>query len=86
MQNNKKEIIKSLGADLKDTGSSQVQIALLSEKISKLTKHFEKFKKDKHSEKGLIEAVNKRKRLLVYLKRRDPATYNKVLEQLKIRK
>ena len=60
----KKDIIKSLAINEKDVGSAAVQIGLLSEKINKLTEHFKKFKKDKHSARGLTKSVNQRKRLL----------------------
>ena len=61
--------IKDLAIHEKDTGSSEVQIALLTEKIEVLSKHVKEFKKDKHSSVGLLKAVNKRKKLLDYLKR-----------------
>ena len=86
MKNNKKEIIKSLSMNAKDVGSSQVQIGLLSEKINKLSEHFKNHKSDKHSSIGLIKAVNKRKRLLQYLKRIDIESYNNVLTKLNLRK
>ena len=70
----------------KDTGSSEVQIALLTEKIETLSKHMNLFKKDKHSSVGLLKAVNKRKKLLDYLKKNNPESYTKVLTQLKLRK
>ena len=63
----KKDIINSLRTNSKDVGSSEVQIGLLSEKIDNLTGHFSKNKNDKHSTRGLLKAVNQRKRLLVYL-------------------
>ena len=82
----KRDIIKSLAMHKNDVGSAVVQIGLLSEKISKLSEHFKKFKKDKHSTLGLEKSVNRRKKLLTYLKRRDPESYNKVLKQLNLRK
>ena len=82
----KKEIIKSLALHKKDVGSAGVQIGILSEKISKLSEHFKKFKKDKHSARGLSQSVNKRKRLLAYLKRKNPDSYSKVLKELNLRK
>ena len=63
----KRDIIKSLAMHKNDVGSAVVQIGLLSEKISKLSEHFKKFKKDKHSSRGLTQSVNRRKRLLNYL-------------------
>jgi len=70
----------------KDTGSSEVQIALLTEKIETLSKHMNLFKKDKHSSVGLLKAVNKRKKLLDYLKRNKLETYKNVISKLNIRK
>jgi len=86
MKKNKKEIIDSLKINTKDVGSSQVQIGLLSEKINYLSKHFEKNKNDKHSSRGLVKAVNLRKRFLDYLKKRDSKSYSEVLSKLKLRK
>ena len=77
---------KSLARSAKDTGSSEVQIGFLSNKIGRLSDHFKKFKKDKHSAVGLLKAVNKRKRLLTYLKKNNPETYSKVIKELNIRK
>ena len=81
-----KKIIDSIKISPKDVGSSEVQIGLLSEKISHLTDHFKKNKNDKHSTKGLLKAVNQRKRLLTYLKRKNLESYKKVIEKLKLRK
>ena len=67
-------------------GSSEVQIGLLSEKINNLTNHFNKNKNDKHSTRGLIKAVNQRKRLLEYLKRENTESYTKILGKLNLRK
>ena len=86
MKKNKKEIIDSLKINTKDLGSPQVQIGLLSEKINNLSKHFEKNKNDKHSSRGLVKAVNLRKRFLDYLKKRDSKSYSEVLSKLKLRK
>ena len=72
--------------DTKNTGSSESQISILSEKINRLSNHFSKNKNDKHSTMGLLKAVNRRKRLLEYLKRRDPITYTKLLTELNLRK
>ena len=82
----KKDIIKSLSLNDKDVGSSEVQIGLLTDKIDKLSEHFKKFKKDKHSTLGLSKSVNKRKKLLSYLKKKKPESYQKVLKQLNLRK
>jgi small subunit ribosomal protein S15 len=86
MNKSKKEIIKSLKINSKDVGSSEVQIGLLSEKINNLSNHFEQNKNDKHSTRGLLKAVNRRKRLLEYLKKDNPASYAKVLTKLNLRK
>ena len=82
----KKDTIKSLALHAKDVGSTEIQIGLLSDKISKLSDHFKKFKKDKHSTLGLTKSVNKRKKLLAYLKRKNTESYQKVIKQLNIRK
>ena len=86
MKKKKDETIKSLAINSKDVGSAEVQIGLLSKKIEKLSEHFKKFKKDKHSTMGLNKSVNRRKKLLAYLKRKKPDSYNKVLKQLNLRK
>ena len=70
----------------KDTGSSEVQIALLTEKIEYLSKHIKQYKKDKHSSVGLLKAVNRRKKLLDYLKRNEIDSYKNVLTKLNLRK
>ena len=86
MQKSKKETIQDLKINSKDVGSSEVQIGLLSEKINNLTSHFNKNKNDKHSTRGLIKAVNQRKRLLEYLKRENTESYTKILGKLNLRK
>ena len=70
----------------KDTGSSEIQIALLTDKIETLSTHIKKFKKDKHSSVGLLRAVNRRKKLLDYLKRNKIDSYKNVLTKLNLRK
>ena len=86
MLKKKKDTIKSLALHGKDVGSTEIQIGLLTDKISKLSEHFKKFKKDKHSTLGLTKSVNKRKKLLAYLKKKNAESYQKVLKQLNIRK
>ena len=86
MYKKKKEIIDSLKVNSKDVGSSEVQIGLLSEKINKLADHFKKFKKDKHSSRGLAQSVNQRKRLLNYLSKNNSEAYNNILKKLNLRK
>ena len=83
---NKKKIVKSLSISEKDTGSSEIQIGLLTQKIEKLSKHFQRFKKDKHSSMGLKKAVNRRKTLLEYLKKNNIESYNNVLNKLNLSK
>jgi len=86
MQKQKKKIIESLRINSKDVGSSEVQIGLLSDRINNLSNHFKKNKNDKHSTKGLLKAVNLRKRLLEYLKRKNPEAHTKILTKLNLRK
>ena len=86
MQKQKSKTIESLRVNLKDVGSSEVQIGLLSDKINNLSSHFKKNKNDKHSTRGLLKAVNLRKRLLEYLKRKNPESYTKILTKLNLRK
>lgn len=86
MQNKNKKIIDSLKLNSKDVGSSEVQIGLLSEKIDNLSNHFKKNKNDKHSTRGLLYAVNRRKRLLEYLKSSNSESYKNILIKLKLRK
>ena len=82
----KEKIIKKFGRKEGDTGSSEVQIAILSEKISELTEHLRANKKDNSSRRGLITMVNKRRKLLAYLKKENLAVYNEITDKLKIRK
>tara|TARA_Y100001970_G_C13899824_1_gene683038 strand:+ start:284 stop:532 length:249 start_codon:yes stop_codon:yes gene_type:complete len=78
--------IRELAIHETDTGSSEIQIALLTEKIENLSKHMNMFKKDKHSSVGLLKAVNKRKKLLDYLKKNKLDSYKNVISKLNIRK
>ena len=77
---------KELAIHEKDTGSSEVQVAQLTDKIENLSKHIKNNKKDKHSSVGLLKAVNKRKKLLEYLKKNKNESYKKVLSKLNLRK
>ena len=86
MKKQKKKIIDDLKINSKDVGSSEIQIGLLSEKIKNLTSHFKGNKNDKHSARGLLKAVNQRKRLLEYLKRKNADSYIKILDKLNLRK
>ena len=81
-----KEKDKSIKINTKDSGSSEAQISLLSEKINNLTKHFEEHKNDKHSSRGLAQSVNQRKRLLDYLSKNNQEAYNNILKKLNLRK
>lgn len=82
----KKKTIKTHALHDKDTGSHQVQIALLTEQISQLTSHLEKHPKDNNSRKGLLLMVGKRRKLLNYLRTKDASKYEKLIEKLKLRK
>tara|TARA_A100001234_G_C12301634_1_gene249620 strand:+ start:31 stop:279 length:249 start_codon:yes stop_codon:yes gene_type:complete len=78
--------MKNIARHDNDTGSSEVQISQLTTKIENLSEHIKKFKKDKHSSVGLIKAVNKRKKLLDYLKKNKMETYKEVISKLNLRK
>jgi len=82
----KKEIVEQFKMHAKDTGSSEVQIALLTERINYLTEHFKTHKTDHHSRQGLLRLVSLRRSLLDYLKRNDTERYRTVIERLGIRK
>ncbi len=82
----KKELVKGFRLHEKDTGSAAVQIALLTERINYLTKHFQSHKKDHHSRQGLLKIVNRRRKLLKYLKSSNPKRYSEVAGSLDIRK
>jgi small subunit ribosomal protein S15 len=82
----KTQIIKTSRLHEADTGSPEVQVALLSEKIVKLSDHLKLHKKDNHSRRGLLQMVNKRRRLLSYLKRKDEERYNSLVEKLEMSK
>ena len=81
-----KEIIKKFGANETDTGSTEVQIALLSERINELTEHFKVHSKDHHGRRGLIKLVGQRRRLLKYLRRVKPESYTKLIKELGLRR
>lgn len=81
----KKEIISKFATNEKDTGSAQVQIAVLSERINNLTEHFKLHKHDNHSKRGLMALVNKRKKLLSYLLKKNNEKYKEIIKELKIR-
>ena len=82
----KQEVINSFKRDENDTGSSEVQIALLTERINELTEHLKIHKKDNHSRRGLLMMVGKRKSLLNYLAKKDLPKYREIVEKLNLRK
>jgi len=82
----KDEIIKKFQTREGDTGSPEVQIALLTERLNDLGEHFQKHGKDHHSRRGLLKIVGKRRRLLDYLKKEDVKRYERILQELKIRR
>ena len=86
LKEKKGEIIDNFKTHSKDTGSPVVQIALLTEKINYLTDHFKEHKKDFHSRRGLLMMIGKRRRLLAYLKKKDPQKYQETITKLKLRK
>ena len=81
----KEKVIKKFAKSENDTGSAEVQIALLTENINKLQSHFKIHKKDHHSRTGLIRMVNLRRKLLAYLKRKNPESYQDIIKSLKLR-
>ena len=83
---NKTKLIDEYARSDKDTGSPEVQIAILSERISNLTMHFQSHKKDNHSRTGLMRLINQRRSLLAYLKKNNKDTYETLIDKLGIRK
>ena len=81
----KKKLIEEFSKDKNDTGSTSIQIAVLSERIKNLTEHFKTHNKDIHSKRGLVAMVNKRKKLLNYLSKKDNAKYKELISALNIR-
>ena len=82
----KAEVIKKNATKTGDTGSPEVQVAILSERIANLTEHFKTHKKDNHSRQGLLKMVSQRRRLLDYLKNRDASRYQAIIEKLGLRR
>jgi small subunit ribosomal protein S15 len=82
----KSKVINNFKIHSKDTGSPEVQVALLTEKINYLSDHFKLHKKDHHSRRGLLMMIGKRRRLLAYLKEVDPQRYEETIKKLKLRK
>ena len=81
-----KKKIKELAINEKDTGSSEVQIALLTKRINSLTEHFKKNKKDNHSREGMIKLISRRRRLILYLKKKNLKRYEEIIKKLNLRK
>ena len=82
----KKDIVTKFGAKANDTGSPEVQVALLSARINELTEHFSAHKKDHHSRQGLLKMVNERRQMLDYLRKKDGDRYQSLIEKLGLRK
>jgi small subunit ribosomal protein S15 len=82
----KQELMKEYGTKAGDTGSPEVQVAILSERIANLTEHFKSHVKDNHSRRGLLKLVSQRRRLLDYLKSRDEARYQTLISRLGLRR
>ena len=82
----KAKLIKEYATKSGDTGSPEVQVAILSERISNLTEHFKDHKKDNHSRRGLLKLVSQRRRLLDYVKKADEARYQSLIERLGLRR
>ena len=85
LKDEKAILVKKFQKDENDTGSSEVQVALLTKNINKLQSHFKTHKKDHHSRTGLIRMVNLRRKLLAYLKRTNPESYKKIITDLNLR-
>ena len=88
LENNltKDKIISEFQKKIKDTGSSEVQIALLTNRINSLTEHFKKNKKDNHSREGMIKLISRRRKLISYLKNKDFKKYEEIIKKLNLRK
>ena len=84
--NEKKEIVKDFGRKDNDTGSTEVQVALLTKKINELSEHFKIHKKDHHSRRGLLGMINNRRKLLKYLKGKNEEEYKSLIKKLGLRK
>ena len=82
----KQKIISEFAINKEDTGSAEVQIAIISKRINNLTEHFKNHNHDNHSKRGLLALVNKRKKLLSYLLRKDNSKYQKIIKKLSIRR
>ena len=85
-KNEKEKILKEFAQHEGDTGSPEVQIALLSERIKRLSDHLKDHKQDTHSRRGLLQMVNKRRRILIYLTKKDPDRYKTIVQKLGLSK
>ncbi|HEY8552346.1 MULTISPECIES: 30S ribosomal protein S15 [Thermaerobacter] len=85
-QERKQQLIREFAQHEQDTGSPEVQVAILTERINELTEHLRRHKKDHHSRRGLLKMVGKRRRLLQYLKRRDAERYQALITRLGLRR
>jgi small subunit ribosomal protein S15 len=81
----KSKIISEFRVHQKDTGSAEVQVALLTKRIDELTHHLKKHPKDHHSRRGLLKIVNHRRKLLEYIKKNNPTSYNKIIKKLELK-
>ena len=84
--NEKKDLVKEFGSSNKDTGSTEVQVAILTKRINSLSEHFKTNKKDHHSRRGLLGMINNRRKLLRYLKGKDNSKYAELIKRLGLRK
>jgi small subunit ribosomal protein S15 len=82
----KEEVVKSFGANEKDTGKTEVQVALITKRVEELTEHFKRHPKDTNSRRGLLMLVGQRRRLLAYLRKRNLDKYREIIERLNLRK
>jgi len=82
----KEEVIKAFGANEKDTGATEVQVALLTKRVDELTEHFKRHPKDTNSRRGLLKLVGQRRRQLAYLRKRNLTKYREIIERLNLRK
>jgi small subunit ribosomal protein S15 len=82
----KEEVVKTFGSNEKDTGKTEVQVALLTRRVEELTEHFKRHPKDNNSRRGLLMLVGQRRRLLAYLRKTDLDKYRHIIERLNLRK
>ena len=82
----KEEVVKTFGANDKDTGATEVQVALLTNRVEELTEHFKRHPKDNNSRRGLLKIVGQRRRLLAYLRKRNLTKYREIIDRLNLRK